>query len=139
MIANANSQRRVPSWGDRRQMPRGGRRAADEPGSYPTLVVAVSCAEVERACSGYLKHFGFDVENASNAGEAMTLVRWLRPRAVISDIPLPDVAPIPVLHFVDTPDGWLASAQAPPGEARFDAMLSEIRRVLRAQTVAPPV
>jgi hypothetical protein len=139
MTDNANSQRRVPSWGDRRQMPRGGRRAADEPGSYPTLLVAVSCADVERACSGYLEHFGFDVENASNAGEAMTLVRSLRPRAVISDIPLPDVAPVPVLRLVDNPSGWLASTQATPGEARFDAMLREIRRLLRAQTAAPPV
>lgn len=149
MIETTNPNRRVVTWGDRRQMPRGGRRSADDPGRFPTLLIAASYEPVRQVCASYLERFGFQVENAPSSADAMAIIRSNRPRVVISDMALPEAVAVPVLHLVDEPGEWTASPPVTPGTHRLDAalakpfalsaLLGEVRRLLRAQADAPPV
>jgi DNA-binding NtrC family response regulator len=138
---SVSEQREVPG-GDRRQVTRGGRRAADVPGRYPHVLVADNEESVRRPCVRYLSLFGFHVEEAANGDEAVAAWQAVRPHVVVTDARLQrgsDLAPrfanesgVPFIITV-TDD----QAPVPLGAAAvllkpfsLDTMLEEVRRVL---------
>jgi DNA-binding response OmpR family regulator len=82
-----SSNRRQAS--DRRLMPRGGRRAIDEAGRYPPVLIADSDEGARRPCVRYLHQFGFQVEEASTGAAAMSIVERSRPQVAIAEVTLP--------------------------------------------------
>jgi len=137
---------------DRRSVPRGGRRAGDEPGRYPRILVADPHPGVRERESRYLAMHHFDVAQAQTDAQLRHSVETARPQLILIEWNLastPTPPPlawlsdsrhtrhIPLIVMVDEYDG---STTIPPVAGilvkRFSMswMLDEIRRILRAQS-----
>src|SRR5262252_7988943 len=73
---------------DRRRFPRGGRRAGDQPGRHPCVLVAEPYEGVRRQCVRYLTLFNFQAEEAVDAVQALEASMRLQPALVIADLAL---------------------------------------------------
>src|SRR5689334_22634166 len=75
----------------------------------PIVVLAEDNEDTRRVYGLILRHFGYQVEEATNGAEAVRLVRDVRPSLVLMDIGLPSL------------DGWQASRmlKADPVTARI--------------------
>lgn len=150
-------ERRQSQLADRRRVPRGGRRTGDQPGRYPNLLVADGYLGARTPCVRYLDRFGFAVEEAGDASEALAAVAARPPHLILlaADLPemagwrvihrlreQPDTRPIPVIFMTSDFDAdrtrW---SDMPPAAVlvkpfALSTMLHEIRRVLRGQVAA---
>jgi len=138
--------------GDRRRVARGGRRPADQPGRHPQLLVADSYDGARIPCVRYLDRFGFSVEQAADANEALASIATKPPQLILVEDGLPKMSAwrmvrqlkeqaetrsIPVI--VMTSDFDPGTRQPAQSEAAavlvkpfaLSTMLQEIRRVLR--------
>jgi DNA-binding NtrC family response regulator len=150
----SDHERRASEGPDRRRVPRGGRRATDEPGRYPSIVVVDSYTGARVPCARYLDRFGFKVIEAATPGRAAAAIATAAPQVIITEADRPRLARSPVS------EQFLADARTrgiplivmttslgddAADHARYDAaavllkpfrlaqMLEEVRRVLRAQ------
>lgn len=85
----AADEQRGSFRGDRRRMPRGGRRAGDRPGRHPTLVVADAYDGIRQPCVKYLDLFNFQVEEATDAEQLLATVQQSAPAAILVEPRLP--------------------------------------------------
>jgi len=92
------SERRHDSHGERRQVPRGGRRGTDGGRPYPILLVADSHGDALVPYVRYLKHFGFGVESVADGHEVLPLIQSTRPHAILIEPGLPSM---PVWRLVE--------------------------------------
>jgi CheY-like chemotaxis protein len=83
------AERRSDFAGDRRAVPRGGRRPYDRPGRFPNLLVADSYEGARVPCARYLDHFGFHVDQATNGNEARACIDAVAPHVVLAEMTLP--------------------------------------------------
>jgi DNA-binding response OmpR family regulator len=147
-------ERRRQPGPDRRRVPRGGRRATDQPGRHPRVIVADSYDGARRPCIRYLDHFNFDVAAAADGKALLDQVVARSPAVILLDSQLErssrgllnetsGLEKIPVILFV----GGVAEASEPDQTAvraaaslvkpfPLAAMLETIRSVLRAQVRA---
>jgi DNA-binding response OmpR family regulator len=148
----ADQNRRIEGP-DRRQAPRGGRRASDRAGRHPIVLVADEYADARSPIARYLDRYGFEVLEASTASEAARLVERHQPHAILSGLQgrsamafydsLAVVGPprrvmIVLTSGVDDPVPPEASAvMAKPFSLR--PMLEELRRELRVAAAGPPL
>ena len=82
---------------DRRRVPRGGRRATDQPGRYPHVLVADSYEGARICCVKYLDRLGFGVLEAGNGPGALAHIDAQSAHLVViehglRDAPVADVA-----------------------------------------------
>ena len=143
-------ERRAIVSSDRRRVPRGGRRRSDQPGRWPTILVADSYEDARSPIARYLDRYGFDVIEAGSAEQAATLIAERRPQAVLSGLQgveadrlqmmLSDVAthtpPVVIVMLSGGDESIPAEATgvlAKPFSLR--PMLDELRRELRKHAV----
>ena len=74
---------------DRRRVPRGGRRATDRSGKYPTVLVAESYDGVRKSCARYLDRFNFQVAEAADGEQALTQIAAEPPQVILAESNLP--------------------------------------------------
>jgi DNA-binding response OmpR family regulator len=74
---------------DRRRVSRGGRRAGDRPGRYPSLLVADGYDAARVPCAQYLDLFGFDVQQAADIRDARQAVKARSPHVMLIELSLP--------------------------------------------------
>jgi hypothetical protein len=118
----APGSRRIP---DRRSAARGGRRATDQPGRAP-LVLLVDADENSNArCEAILARLHFAVAPARSVQEAKRVMETLRPGLVIARIA--DAAALRQATGADVPIVLLTDDLMDP-----EALVEEIRRELRA-------
>jgi hypothetical protein len=109
---------------DRRQRPRGGRRAGDQQGFAPLVLLVDEDADSGQRCEAILARLRFAVAPARTLAEATRVMDALRPNLIVGRVTDPDAlrraAPgeVPVVILND-------ALSAP------DAMIGEIRRALR--------
>jgi two-component system, OmpR family, copper resistance phosphate regulon response regulator CusR len=140
---------------DRRRIPRGGRRATDQPGRHPHVLVADSYDGARIPFVKYLDRMGFGVIEAGNGQGALAHIDAQTADVIVIENGLPDA---PVAWIVDRLRG---ASQAVPlivmtsdldvVEERvaglplvavlekpfsLTTMLAEIRRLLRAPQIA---
>ena len=154
-----STERRCETNRDRRRVSRGGRRAEDRPGHFPSVLVVDSYDGVRIPCVRYLNKFGFHTEEATEGRDALAKISAARPQAVLVESGLPD-APvseivarlrehpqgnsIPILVMTNHFDWTVGEAGVDAGPLvglimkpfALSAMLQELRRLLREQ---PPV
>jgi len=143
---NSGERRHQAQGADRRQFPRGGRRAGDLPGKHPTVAIIERYDAVRRPCARYLAHRNFDVVEASGFDEGVALIARTRPSLILVEgeksanfIRLQDQARmlgIPVVSMstalaegtrkTSDSDGLLLKPFS------LNKMVEEIRRVIRA-------
>jgi len=139
---------------DRRRIPRGGRRPYDIPGRSPSVLVADSYEAARRPCVRFLDRFNFDVREAENGEAALAQLTAESPRvlllewtqAMTSAIRLRDWFlrdnPASSLRVIAVAGSLEPDEQMPIADAllikpfSLDAMLAEIRRLLRAMEPA---
>jgi DNA-binding response OmpR family regulator len=138
-------------------VPRGGRRAADRPGRYPSILVADSYDGARLPCARYLDRFHFQVVEAVDGEEALACITSIPPQVILAEWSLPAMPAwrltqwlaqswrtrqIPVIVMTSDAD---ASAQIEPPERAaglllkpfsLPMMLDEVRRVLRGNTTS---
>jgi CheY-like chemotaxis protein len=125
----------------RRRVPRGGRRASDVPGRYPTVLVADSDDGARRVYVRCLEQLGFQVEQAATGDAAVAIVEMCHPHVAIAELTLPrdDEFQARVrehgIPYIATATN--DSAFVPPEVATvlmkpfpLSALLKEVRRVL---------
>jgi DNA-binding response OmpR family regulator len=78
---------------DRRRVPRGGRRAVDQPGRFPNVLVADSYDGARTPCVRYLNQLGFCVMEASGGNEALRHLEAMTPQLILIENGLPN-APV---------------------------------------------
>jgi hypothetical protein len=111
---------------DRRQRPRGGRRAGDQQGFAPLVLLVDEDSDNGQRCETILAKLRFAVAPAHTLAEATRVMDALRPNLIVAHVSDPDAlvraAPpeIPVVVLDDALSGP-------------DAMIGEIRRVLRTR------
>jgi len=111
---------------DRRTRPRGGRRPTDRAGLTPLVVVADEAPGSRATCETILAKLNFAVAPVDSVERALEVMSTLRPEVVVAKVR--DVAQlrkhttVPVVEVTD--------ALSDP-----DALVDEIRRVLRLRTV----
>ena len=76
-------ERRQPQAVDRRRVPRGGRRTDDQPGRHPNLLVADGYLGARTPCVRYLDRFGFAVDEAGDANEALAIIDAKAPNLIL--------------------------------------------------------
>ena len=112
---------------DRRQRPRGGRRAGDQQGFAPLVLLVDEDADSGQRCEAILARLRFAVAPARSLEEAARVMVALRPNLIVAHVRDPDAvkqaAPrdVPVVVLQD-------------GSAEPDQMIAEIRRALRRRT-----
>jgi DNA-binding response OmpR family regulator len=145
-----DEKRRTPS--DRRRAPRGGRRAGDQPGLHPVVLVAEPYEGVRTQCVRYLRLFNFQAEEAVDAAQALAVSQRLRPAVVVADLALVTAAGgqlafglagdgrtehVPVIGLADLEEEAAAAGRLPQIAGvlvkpfRLAALLQEMRRLLR--------
>src|SRR5262245_27291912 len=158
MNSGVNDRRATDSMPDRRRMPRGGRRVGDQPGRFPSLLIADSYAPARRPCVEYLGHFGFAVTEAENRDEVVRQMAMCAPHVILADSRLDGecdwqvlrqyaersgCAPIPIIVMTS---GLAPDARLADGLGSFatlvkpfllTTMLDEIRAALRR--IPPPI
>lgn len=113
---------------DRRQQPRGGRRAGDQAGFAPLVLLVDEDPDSGARCEAILTKLRFAVAPAHTLAEATRVMDALRPNLIVGHVTDPDAlrraAPreIPVVILDDT-------LSAP------DSMIAEIRRALRKRAM----
>ncbi len=109
---------------DRRGRPRGGRRAGDQQGFAPLVLLVDEDAETSQRCEAILAKLRFAVAPAHTLAEASRVMEALRPNLIVGRVSDPDalkrVAPD------DIPLVILKDALSAP-----EAMIGEIRRALQ--------
>jgi hypothetical protein len=111
---------------DRRQHPRGGRRAGDQDGFAPLVLLVDEDAESGQRGEAILAKLRFAVAPARTLAEAMRVMDALRPNLIVGHVSDPDAlrraapAGVPVVVLDD--------ALSEP-----EAMIGEIRRTLRTR------
>jgi DNA-binding response OmpR family regulator len=138
--------------GDRRRVPRGGRRAADRPGRYPPVLVAESYGGVRQACARYLQQFNFDVAEAADGEQALARIVASPPQLILTEWNLPAMPAGRLAQWIaqrrsdaDIPLIILANSVEVDGTIprvagilrkpfSLPEMLEEVRRVLRVST-----
>jgi DNA-binding response OmpR family regulator len=93
---------------DRRRIPRGGRRATDQPGRHPHVLVADSYDGARIPCVKYLDRMGFGVLEAGNGHRALAHIDARDAHVIVIENGLPDA---PVAQIADRLRG---AAQAVP-------------------------
>lgn len=112
---------------DRRRRPRGGRRAGDEHGFAPLVLLVDEDAESGQRGEAILAKLQFAVAPAHTVSEAMRVMGALRPNLIVGHVRDPDTlkrtAPegIPLVLLTE-------------GLTEPEAMIEEIRRVLRSRS-----
>jgi hypothetical protein len=112
---------------DRRQRPRGGRRAGDQQGFAPLVLLVDEDPESGQRCEAILAKLRFAVAPAQTLAEATRVMHALRPNLIVGHVSdaeaLKQAAPgdIPVVILSD-------------GLSEPDAMIGEIRRALRRRS-----
>lgn len=145
---------------DRRSVPRGGRRAGDEPGRHPSILVADPHLAVREAVSRYLVMRHFAVAQAQTDAQLRDVVEISRPQLILIDWDLASMPAPPPLAWLSESRrtrhiplivlvaGYDVSTTIPPVAGilvkpfSLSWMLDEIRRVLRPEIFysrgAPP-
>ena len=82
------AENRRDAHADRRRLSRGGRRAGDQPGRCPTLLVADGYDGARVPCAQYLDHFGFSVQQAADSRDAMQAIRSAPPDVMLVELSL---------------------------------------------------
>jgi hypothetical protein len=109
---------------DRRHRPRGGRRAGDQQGFSPLVLLVDEDSDSGQRCEAILAKLRFAVAPAHTLAEATRVMDALRPNLIVGHVSDPEAlrravpAEVPVVILNDT-------LSAP------DAMIGEIRRALR--------
>jgi DNA-binding response OmpR family regulator len=135
--------------GDRRRIARGGRRASDQPGRYPPVLVAESYDGVRMACARYLQQFNFHVVEAADGEQALAGIVATPPQVILTEWNLPSMPAvtlaqwvaqrraergIPVIVMANSVEGNTA-LPCVAGVLRkpflLSEMMAEVRRVLR--------
>lgn len=150
-------ERRLERLPDRRRVARGGRRITDRAGKYPNLLVADSYPGARKPCARYLDLFNFHVEEAASGEEALARIQAGPPQVILAELTLPGMGarelsqwlgervvstPIPVIVMVSEFDGrqkdatieTIAGVLVKPFP--LATMIEEVRRVLRARSIA---
>jgi DNA-binding response OmpR family regulator len=97
----SEAERRAGQTGDRRTVPRGGRRPYDRQGRFPNLLVADSYEGARVPCVRYLDHFGFRVEQAADGKQALSILETLQPHVVLAEMTLPNVSAAGICAWLD--------------------------------------
>ncbi len=151
-MGETENRRNIPSR-DRRRFPRGGRRKGDLPGRHPTVAIVERYEGVRRPCARYLEHFNFAVAEAADVDSALALLESVQPALIlIEDVgstrfeQVQHAAQAQSIPFVSMVTAFGDSSSPDAESARADGvlvkpftlgtMLEEMRRVLRARTVA---
>jgi DNA-binding response OmpR family regulator len=153
----ATAERRREQSGDRRAVPRGGRRPYDQPGRFPNLLIADSYEGARIPCARYLDHFGFRVDQATDGKAALSLIQSEKPHVILVELSLPTVSATGIAEWLErepsasgvpmivmVSDFETERVEKLPRRASavlikpfpLSAMLQEVRRALRAR---PPV
>ena len=109
---------------DRRQRARGGRRAGDQQGFAPLVLLVDEDADSGQRCEAILAKLRFAVAPAHTLAEATRVMDALRPNLIVAHVSDPEAlrqaapADVPLVILND-------SLSAP------DTMIGEIRRALR--------
>ena len=112
---------------DRRQRPRGGRRAGDQHGFAPLVLLVDEDAENGPRCEAFLAKLRFAVAPARTLAEATRVMDALRPNLIVGHVSDPEALRRAAPE--DVPVVILSEAASSP-----DAMIGEIRRALRRGT-----
>jgi DNA-binding NtrC family response regulator len=111
--------------GDRRRLPRGGRRPTDRPGATPLVVVADEEPGSRTTCETILAKLNFAVAPVESVAKALEVMTALRPEVVVAKVrdaePLKKQSLAPVVVVTD--------AMGDP-----DILVEAIRQALRART-----
>jgi hypothetical protein len=114
---------------DRRQHPRGGRRAGDQDGYAPLVLLVDEDADSGQRCEAILAKLRFAVAPAQTLAEATRVMDALRPNLIVAHVSDPDAlrraapAEVPVVILDE-------SLSEP------EAMLGEIRKTLRKRATS---
>jgi DNA-binding response OmpR family regulator len=146
-VATTPMNRRIDG-GDRRRVPRGGRRATDQPGRYPPVLVAESYDGVRMACARYLQQFNFHVVEAADGEQALAGIAAATPQLILTEWNLPSMPAetlakwvadrraergIPVIVMANSVESGALPSVAGVLRKPFSLseMMAEVRRVLR--------
>lgn len=111
---------------DRRQRARGGRRTSDQQGFAPLVLLVDEDADSAERCEAILATLRFAVAPTRTLAEATRVMDALRPNLIVGRVSDPDALRRAAPH--DVPVVVLTDGLSAP-----EAMLGEIRRVLRKQ------
>jgi DNA-binding response OmpR family regulator len=116
---------------DRRRHPRGGRRASDQPGSSPLILVADEDSRGRHTCEAILAKLHFAVAPVSSVDEAVGAFNTLRPDLVVAHVA--DVSKLrsAIWHAGRAADVPLIVVTERMREPKV--LLDEIRRALRTR------
>lgn len=109
---------------DRRQRPRGGRRAGDQQGFAPLVLLVDEDADNGQRCEAILAKLRFAVAPAHSLAEAQKVMVALRPNLIVARVS--DAEALKQAAPPDVPVVVLDDALSAP-----DMMIAEIRRALR--------
>ena len=109
---------------DRRSRPRGGRRAGDQQGFAPLVLLVDEDTESGERCEAILAKLRFAVAPARTLAEATRVMDALRPNLIVAHVSDPDALKRAAPN--DVPLVVLSEGLSAP-----DAMIGEIRRALR--------
>ena len=149
------SDQRTDPGSDRRHVPRGGRRAHDRPGRYPTLLVADRHRTARVPYARYLSRFSFRVAEAENSSQVLEAIEATQPHVILIEpgllrdtqratVPLESqpTPAVPMIFLVGAasehqPDyRGVTSAGLLIKPFSLASMVEEVRRVLRER---PPI
>jgi len=111
--------------GDRRAQRRGGRRATDEPGYAPLVLLVDEEGSKSRRCEAILARLHFAVAPASSTEEAIRVMAAVRPNIIVARVA--DAAALRQATSADVPVVLLNDDLDP------ELLVEEIRRELRAK------
>jgi hypothetical protein len=109
---------------DRRRWPRGGRRAGDQHGYAPLVLLVDEDVVSGQRCEAILAELRFAVAPARSLAEASRVMHALRPNLVVARVSDPEALRLAVP--AEVPVVILDESLGAP-----DAMIAEIRRALR--------
>lgn len=137
---------------DRRQTPRGGRRAEDVSGRHPIVLIADQYEDARTPIARYLDRYGFEVLEAGSGSQATDLVARHHPHVILSGLQGDDAAAFyhsiagggPARRVMIVLTSGVNDAIPPEATAvmakpfSLRPMLEEVRRELRV-AAAPPL
>lgn len=116
-----DNRRRV----ERRRLPRGGRRASDERGFAPLVMVIDADSDNNARCEAILARLHFAVAPARDVDQARRIMEALRPDLVVARIA--DAAALKQLTGADVPVVLLGDDLLLDPEALIEAIRRELR------------
>jgi hypothetical protein len=111
---------------DRRRLRRGGRRATDQPGYAPLVLIIDADPDSNERCEAILARLHFAVAPTRSIEEATRVMEALRPNLIVARIA--DAAALRQATGADVPVILLADDLLDP-----ERLVEEIRRELRAR------